>query len=82
MKTFLMIYLIGMLCKLFKHILQIGQLVGMFIQYMFLWLQCWKLIIPESLFITVGWIVKSATKRLQSKYCYWQLFVTYLNKKN
>lgn len=62
MKTFLIIYLIGMLCKLFKHILQIGQLVGMFIQYMFLWLQCWKLIIPESLFITVGWIVKSATK--------------------
>lgn len=65
-----------MLCKFFKDILQIGQLVGMFIQYMFLLLQCWKLIIPESLFITVGWIVKSVTKSLQSKYCNEKLSVT------
>lgn len=47
-----------------KQVLQTGHLVGMFIQYMFLWSQCWKQIIPESLFITMAdLLVKPVIKK-------------------
>lgn len=56
-----------MLGKFCKHSSQIGQLVGIFIQYMFLSLQCLKPIIPESLFIPDLSIAKICKK----KTCYY-----------
>lgn len=60
-----------MLDKFCKHFLQTGQTVGMSIQYMFIPLQCWKQIIPESLFIISRLILKPVKAKLVLKVKTW-----------